>query len=48
MAPLPFSTHSDQISVSNSKAYRICGKLKDFETAELIGKRVVVSDFCPR
>lgn len=48
MAPLPFSTHSDQIWVSNSKAYRICGKLKDFETAELKGKRVVVSDFCPK
>lgn len=39
MAPLPFSTHSDQIWVSNSKAYRVCGKLKDFETAELKGKK---------
>lgn len=47
MAPLPFPTYSDQIWVSNSKANRICGKRKDFETAELKGKRVVVSDFCP-
>lgn len=40
MAPLPFSTHSDEIWVSNSKACRIWDKLKIFETAELKGRRV--------